>query len=207
MKSNIRNIQKSASNVLDQLKDKVNPDFIKDLKEFFDRIEECLEKKSEFYRNCEAQGMPVFEAQREERRRWKNRNDEKVYKSKSFQEKIIFTEELKDCINRQIIKDGFPGDLNSKSFEPLNCAKTVIVHASDSWKLNKTTFSQNLIAWWLHCFNRNKYTAIISESWDPPKFNVFKNRFIQTYISGGQHEVVFLIYDEVDGFTLKFPQS
>ena len=205
MKNNITSINKSVSNVLGQLKGKVNTDFINDLKYFFDNIEECLRKKDEFYNQCKEKGMSEYEAQREERRMWENRYSEKrVYKS--FREKITFREELKDCIDRQIIKDGMPGDLNSNSYEPLNCAKTIIVHAAGSWKFNKSNFSQNLISWWLHCFNKNRNTAIISESWDPPKFNIFKSRFIQNYIRGGNHEVVFLIYDEVDGFTLKFPQ-
>jgi len=213
MKNNINNINNSISNVLGQLKGKINPDFIKDLDGFFNNVVKCLEKKSDLYNKCIKKGMSAQEAKREEWDIWKREVHYKLdgngyagsYKSKP-REEIIFAEELKECIDREILKNGLPGDLNDTFYKPSICGKTVIVHARGSWKFPNTNFSQNLISWWLHCFKQNKNTAIISESWDPPKFNIFKNRFIQTYISGGPHEVVFLIYDEVDGFTLKFPQ-
>jgi hypothetical protein len=176
MKKNISNIKKSTSRVLGQLKGKVNNGFFKDLEEFFKNVVVCLEKKSE------------------------------SYKSEPNREEIIFSQELKHCITREIEKNGLPGDLNNSDYKPSICAKTLIVHAHGSWKFNTTNFSQNLISWWLHCFKRNENTAIISESWDSEKFKIFKRRFIQTYISGGRHEVVFLQYDDVDGFTLKFPR-
>ena len=139
MKNNIYGINKSASNIIGQLNGKINSEFINDLENFFNNIEECLRKKDEFYSKCREGGMSDYEAQREERRIWENRFSEKrVYKS--FREKITFRDELKDCIDRQIIKDRMPGDLNSNSYEPLNCARTIIVHAAGSWKFNKSNF-------------------------------------------------------------------
>ena len=208
MNNKIDIIKKSIRSALENLdKVGVDSDFINILDSFFNEVIECIKRKKETHERYMSQGMNEEEARERELRDFL---DELGISMKNYNNPlpITFHDDIRDCISR-VLNNGkdrwICGEDFDKNFSDLPCGETLMAHAWKGWKFTNHKFGKNLISYWLKCFNKNKYTAIFSDSYDGAKFPHFQRLFIDTYVSGGKHQVVFFMYDEKNGFLVKFP--
>ena len=185
----------------------IDKDFIDILGDVLNEVIECMKRKEGQYEHYMSQGMSEEQARERELRDFLDKLGVSM-KNYNNPLPITFHDDIRDCISR-VLNNGkgrwIFGEDFDKNFSDLPCGETLMAHAWNGWKFTNHKFGKNLISYWLKCFKQNKYTAIFSDSYDGAKFPHFRRLFIDTYISGGKHQVVFFMYDEKHGCLVKFP--
>ena len=89
------------------------------------------------------------------------------------------------------------------------CAKISIFICRADWK-RREGFEQSLtkdaINHWLRCWDENKLTYFITNSWEANSFKSLK-KYIESYCENDRHNVLVLMWDKTNGFKPMFPSK
>ncbi len=95
--------------------------------------------------------------------------------------------------------------INGKINDYYECLPISVCATEGDWQFGDTKTRKSIIAHWFNCFHINKYTLILTESWQNNSWRKFKD-MITAYENNEnkKHTVVVVEYSE-NGFILRHP--
>ena len=97
--------------------------------------------------------------------------------------------------------------INGKINNYYDCLPISVCATSGDWQFGDTITRKAIIEHWFSCFHINKYTLILTESWQNNTWRKFKDMITAYENNANKRHIVIVIEYSENGFILRYPLS